>query len=354
MKRVLRARWFVALLFCSSCGSKDEHADAGRVCAPRDCASLGLNCGEVDDGKGGCLDCGQCRSPNRCGEGGRANVCGCNPVTCASREANCGSILEYCSGVMIDCGTCSAPNICGGGGHDNVCGRKLALNERCEGTALLCGAGLACCGAAGSKSCVTAAGGGCPPDGPDLIVDAEAARTSVVFETHTFTASDCEVMEGCVTEGTKRLLRFTTKTPNIGTADLVLGDPRSTPGFTFALCHNHYHFEGYMSHRLLSRDGTMLKAGRKFGFCLEDALKYFDRPDVPQTPRFQCNNDGVQGIQRGWADYYHAGIACQFLDITGISAGEYLLELQVNPERKIREMSYDNNTATIMVTIPPP
>jgi hypothetical protein len=44
--------------------------------APRTCASVGANCGVIGDGCGGTVDCGKCVSPETCGGGGQANVCG--------------------------------------------------------------------------------------------------------------------------------------------------------------------------------------------------------------------------------------------------------------------------------------
>jgi hypothetical protein len=114
----------------SVCGNPFA-SDAGVVCTPRTCASVGANCGPVGDGCGGLLDCGTCASPYLCGGGGKANVCGnpyandagvvCTPKTCASTSANCGWIGDGCGG-SVNCGTCASPDICGGGGVPNRCG----------------------------------------------------------------------------------------------------------------------------------------------------------------------------------------------------------------------------------------
>lgn len=45
-------------------------------CAPKTCATIGAQCGAVDDGCGGSLDCGECAGDLSCGGGGEPNQCG--------------------------------------------------------------------------------------------------------------------------------------------------------------------------------------------------------------------------------------------------------------------------------------
>lgn len=89
---------------------------AGR-CTPTTCAAQGKNCGTIPDGCNHTLNCGTCTSPQSCGGGGVANVCGCTPTTCAAQGKNCGSIPNGCGGTL-SCGTCTSPQTCGG---NNVC-----------------------------------------------------------------------------------------------------------------------------------------------------------------------------------------------------------------------------------------
>ena len=53
--------------------------DGKLACAPKRCADVGATCGSIDDGCGGTLSCGACASPDTCGGGGVANVCGSPP-----------------------------------------------------------------------------------------------------------------------------------------------------------------------------------------------------------------------------------------------------------------------------------
>jgi len=60
---------------------------------------------------------------------------------------------------------------------------------------------------------------------PDLIVDSKALATSWVVYDQQLKESFCTLQEGGVPPGQHRVLRFTVTTPNIGTADVNLGDP---------------------------------------------------------------------------------------------------------------------------------
>src|SRR5262249_41065509 len=62
---------------------------------------------------------------------------------------------------------------------------------------------------------------------PDLVVDEPGLLPQITLEP--FTAADCDVQQGCLPAGRRRLLRLTASIRNIGTADLALGDPTSNP-----------------------------------------------------------------------------------------------------------------------------
>lgn len=181
---------------------------------------------------------------------------------------------------------------------------------------------------------------------PDLIIWGPAASPSVV--TRTFASTDCEVVEGCETPGTHRLLTFTTETRNIGGGDLALGNPATNSLFHWASCHGHYHFEEFADYTLLDTSGNVVAAGHKVGFCLEDVRAW--SPTANPATRYNCGN---QGIQTGWADVYAAGLPCQYIDITGLDPGDYTLRMVVNPGGLIAESTTNNNVTLVSVTIPP-
>src|SRR5258706_13570711 len=99
---------------------------------------------------------------------------------------------------------------------------------------------------------------------PDLIVSSNLGQQWVV-RVEDLPASFCSVEEGGVTPGTHTILRMTVMTPNIGTADNFVGNPREHMGppapdgsypqsdglFEFATCHNHFHFRHYALYELI-------------------------------------------------------------------------------------------------------
>lgn len=182
-------------------------------------------------------------------------------------------------------------------------------------------------------------------DGPDLMPWADALRPYV--STEEFSELSCEVQEGLIGAGERRLLRYNTEVRNIGAQDIVMPDPEGNPFFEYHECHGHYHFKGFAASRLLNMDGVELRSGRKVSFCLLDNLRW-DKGATSRR-RFNCAS---QGIQAGWGDVYDSGLPGQWIEIGDLPAGEYQLELTVNPDGILPEFNYENNVVRIPVTIP--
>jgi hypothetical protein len=192
---------------------------------------------------------------------------------------------------------------------------------------------------------------------PNITINAARIQQSLVFDSSMFKAKDCAVVEGCVGgTGKRRLLRFAVQTPNIGNADLYLGNPVNNPAFEFSPCHGHYHLNGYASYDLLQLDRTPVVVsgrnivGHKQAFCLLDSVKI----DPAAGPaKYNCSN---QGISVGWSDVYGASLDCQWVDVTGVPVGQYLLRVTINggPDgpHQFLESNYNDNVATVTVNIP--
>jgi Lysyl oxidase len=157
-----------------------------------------------------------------------------------------------------------------------------------------------------------------------------------------------DVAEGCAGGATNRtLLRFTLSTFNDGTADVVLGDPGCPPCFgepppvcanplfecSVAEGHHHAHFKKYALYELLpSAAAPPAAIGHKQGFCIEDT--------ICGHRKYDCTN---QGLSVGCHDAYFNFLGCQYIDITGVPGGRYLLRASVNFEHIIAESNFDNN-----------
>src|SRR5262249_16999060 len=111
-----------------------------------------------------------------------------------------------------------------------------------------CSAGKMCCPSALTTKCVTARPEGCKV--PDLTISGSRAKKSISIGWEYFEPNSCALVEECVqSPGWRRLLRFDTVTPNVGTGDMALGKPSPTnPNFVWSPCHGHYHFLGYANY----------------------------------------------------------------------------------------------------------
>jgi hypothetical protein len=193
---------------------------------------------------------------------------------------------------------------------------------------------------------------------PDMVMDPQRFVAQMEIVDRNFDPADCAIAEGVVGgSGYRRLLRFDTVVMNRGGGDLVVGD-RSDPNnpyaphFVFHSCHGHYHIKDFSTYELLTLDGTLVVAGTKQGFCFEDSFKY---EDGGKSSGFDCHD---QGISAGWGDWYYKQLVGQWIDITGVPEGRYLVRVSLNtgdpdPLFDEGEDRYSNSTE-VVVDIPNP
>jgi hypothetical protein len=222
---------------------------------------------------------------------------------------------------------------------------------------------------------------------PDLIVSSDLGQQWVT-RVEDLPATFCSVEEGGITPGTHTLVRFTVTTPNIGNADLYLGDPNAHVAandglYEFASCHHHYHFKHYATYELVDpNSGYVWKAAKK-GFCMLDTdpnPAYLGEPAATWQFR-SCGAIGIpgnQGISHGWSDTYRFYLGGQYFILDGgdgqpvVPAGTYMLRITVNPPyapdnkgncprvkdpatglcHQFAESNYANNVGTALIQIP--
>jgi hypothetical protein len=164
---------------------------------------------------------------------------------------------------------------------------------------------------------------------PDLTLDPKRFNSQMEIVDRLFKPGDCELVEGSVGgTGYRRLLRFDIVIINAGASDLRIGDPADPANpysswFGFAPCHRHHHIRDFSDYKLLNLDGSVAVQGHKQAFCLEDFLKYSHNPSSGYT----CGN---QGITSGWGDWYFKQLSGQWIDITGVAEGDYIVHAEVN------------------------
>ena len=165
---------------------------------------------------------------------------------------------------------------------------------------------------------------------PDLTVDPQRFVSQMEIVDRYFDPTDCAIAEGVVGgSGYRRLLRFDTVVMNRGDGDIIVGDRSDptnpyAPWFVFHACHGHYHILHFSVYELFQLDGvTKVTAGTKQGFCFEDSLKYENN----KSNGYDC---GFQGITSGWGDWYYKQLVGQWIDITGVPEGDYIVRISIN------------------------
>jgi Lysyl oxidase len=126
--------------------------------------------------------------------------------------------------------------------------------------------------------------------------------------------------------------------------------------------HRHWHllrFERYELRR--AGRGQAAVSDRKTGFCLGDryAVRSRSLPAAPAEPVYtsRCGlaDPGLVGIQEGisvgYGDDYAANLEGQYLPLTGLPAGRYVLVHRVNRNRRLRELDYTSNAASLLLEL---
>ncbi|KAL7405514.1 hypothetical protein ABVT39_002278 [Epinephelus coioides] len=182
---------------------------------------------------------------------------------------------------------------------------------------------------------------------PDLVPDPNYVQASTYIQRAHMYSLRCAAEEKCLSSSAygpettdydvRVLLRFPQRVKNKGTADFMPNRPRHT--WEWHSCHQHYHSMDEFSHYDLLEVSTGRKVaeGHKASFCLEDTTC-----DFGHLKRYACTTH-TQGLSPGCYDTYNADIDCQWIDITDVQPGNYILKLQVNPKFLVLESDFTNN-----------
>jgi hypothetical protein len=193
-------------------------------------------------------------------------------------------------------------------------------------------------------------------------------------------------------QGAQRCLRFTSGFASLGPGPFEVYGSSATPasptggplyqvvyrsdgtkysrpagGFVFHPVHAHYHVMGIAEFRFyrVGADHSLTEAGKvlKEGFCLGNIKMYdwhsFGQAEIDPASVDNCEPslqpDGswrfYEGIAAGWEDSYKWQTSGQFVDVGNDPNGYYLLRLVANPEHKLLETTYADNTAYVYLQI---
>ncbi|KAL7855298.1 hypothetical protein SRHO_G00174880 [Serrasalmus rhombeus] len=182
---------------------------------------------------------------------------------------------------------------------------------------------------------------------PDLVPDPYYIQATSYIQRVQMYALRCAAEEHCLSRSAYKpgvrdldyrvLLRFPQRVKNQGTADFLPVKPQHQ--WEWHSCHQHYHsMEAFSSYDLLDAStGRRVAEGHKASFCLEDTSC-----DPGVRRRYACTAH-TQGLGPGCYDTYHANIDCQWIDITDVPPGDYILKVTVNPNFQVQESDFSNN-----------
>ena len=128
--------------------------------------------------------------------------------------------------------------------------------------------------------------------------------------------------------------------------------------------HLHFHVKDFYLASLWSSDETGARLGTepvavgdKSGFCPEDSAPLQeDQEDYGHYSCFTEDERGVGpwqivGISAGWKDIYGYSLPDQYVEITGVEDGFYLLELRIDPNNVFLESNEKNNVTCALIEL---
>nr|XP_019966404.1 PREDICTED: protein-lysine 6-oxidase-like [Paralichthys olivaceus] len=189
---------------------------------------------------------------------------------------------------------------------------------------------------------------------PDLVPDPYAIQAGAYIQRMQMYSLRCAAEENCLARSAygptvrdidfRVLLRFPQKVKNQGTSDFLPVKPRYQ--WDWHSCHQHYHsMDAFSNYDLLDAiTGRKVAEGHKASFCLEDT-----GCEPGFRRRYACTSH-TQGLSPGCHDVYAANIDCQWIDITDVPPGNYILKVTVNPNLHVLESDFTNNIVRCDIT----
>lgn len=235
---------------------------------------------------------------------------------------------------------------------------------------------------------------------PDLVsrpvTDAHIKTSAYLFHLPVPSMPNGCYAEEMAEQGARRCLRFNQTIGNVGDGPFELRyrmdgvattqalkqrifrsdgtfKDRFADTYIFHATHAHFHYANFAQSHLWRADAKgrrldakPLRTGKKNGFCMidvenigfgrtDDASRTYFPPVSCMTPTSVDDNSGeasmVSGISSGWADIYTWYLADQFIEISGVPDGYYLIQTVADPGSTVVEEKESNNTNWSLVRL---
>jgi hypothetical protein len=120
--------------------------------------------------------------------------------------------------------------------------------------------------------------------------------------------------------------------------------------------HFHFHTQLAAGYQLDTTGGALVNRAAKntAGFCLYDSWGQGTGIYANDCHAGEPGYTGAirEGISNGWGDFYGSDLGDQWVDVTGVAPGSYVLKATANPAGLYTESNTANNVVTDPVTIP--
>ncbi len=119
--------------------------------------------------------------------------------------------------------------------------------------------------------------------------------------------------------------------------------------------HLHYHYADFIVYDLMSEDRPdhpeLTGILQKSTFCLRDISRVLSPvPGKQDEATYKICGKEKQGVSVGWGDTYYYNYPDQALNIEALESGTYRLTFIANPEKRLDELAYSNNTSYVRFT----
>lgn len=135
----------------------------------------------------------------------------------------------------------------------------------------------------------------------------------------------------------------------------------------FYVPHNHWHYLGFDHYELRkASDYSMVAPDQKMGFCLGDRFTLNSDGTRTEPPTVigpytwtdcQPGNTAAlsvsEGMSVGYGDDYTPQLEGQYIDVTGVAPGQYVVVHRVNQDGSVHETNYTNDAASVLINLWP-
>jgi hypothetical protein len=140
--------------------------------------------------------------------------------------------------------------------------------------------------------------------------------------------------------------------------------PSSATMFYSGDGHDHWHVKDAARYKLRQLGGSgQVREGVKEGFCFYEVWPYnLTLPGAPESKHYREGNtcggseheearQVKMGLSVGWTDIYSYALPFQWIDITGLPSGTYVLRTVVDPANQFKESRQANNYTWVKIEL---